>query len=195
MTDEIRREEQSEKPEEKSCFPVTKEVATGVLDEIAWDPWSVYYDEGALIGQINPLLNQLLNEAEGIEEWHVSSLREGALWAHRILRKQAEERGVELPTVSEDTCTAYIQDIEDIHQTLKERLGKGGRVWFPEDWERQNLQLKELYDQEPNLGEVLNEMVKYRTERESFLYGVTLVYFPIKKTVDAERMGRKLGYS
>lgn len=175
----IMSESSTEKLKNTDCFPVTKEAVNRSLNSIAQNPHKAITEEFDIADQENPeilpiidVLNKalLINESDSIE---------GGMWVHKILRTQAIMRGRKLPIVSPEQFMSHVQDVT-------EELGDDEIVdkIIAEEF-------KKLSTQEPELGKGLEEIGRYRGNRESFYYGATHVYKLFRKASQVKQLKRQ----
>ncbi len=168
-------------PQQISFLPVTKEAAELALSEIAANPNRALMEEGTIIQTENPQLNQLLHLRIQAGVSNQNDYIEGALWTHRILRKQAEQGGGKLPVISSGLTDAYLVD-------NLERVESRPEISIDQDSKEQ---AEKLMTEEPELGNALAEITKYRPSRGDFDFGATDVYFVVKKALGSKIMGGK----
>ena len=162
-----------ETPQQTSFLPVTKEAAELALSEIAANPDRALMEEGTIIQTENPQLNQLLHLRIQAGVSNQNDYIEGALWTHRILRKQAEQGGGKLPVISSKLTDDYLVD------NLK-RLENKPEISIDQDSKEQ---AQRLTTEEPELGNALAEITKYKPSKGDFDFGAVDVYSVIKKAL------------
>jgi len=169
---------------EPSPLPVTKEAVERALKEIAQDPGKAMMEESNIIQLQNPEINLTLHNKLQSLPGEQRAYIEGALWTHRILRTQAELNGVNLPRIAPNVGEVYLRDcIDEIRST--------GVSQTVDDYNRK---LGErVIAEEPELGNAIQEITKYRPAKESIYGGVADVYFLIKRTLEAKELGKKFG--
>ena len=171
----------SEIPQDFDILPLTKESAEIALSEIAADPMKAVVEEGALIQANNPHLNLLLHTRIKVGIKNQFDFIEGALFTHKILRTQAERGGGKLPVISPDLQHTYLVDAVD-------RVSNRPSLSISQDWSEQIVSLR---TEEPELGKVLEEITRYRPNKEDFNFGATEVYFIIRKALISKRLGKE----
>jgi len=108
------KESHIEVQQETHFLPITEGIVTIVLADIAEDPERAIREEEKSIEGTNQTLMRALTRTM-IQQDHTSSAyTDGALFAHKLLRTQAEARGVSLPFVPTDTLDAHLRDVEEL---------------------------------------------------------------------------------
>lgn len=180
--------------QEASCLPVSREIVESVLSEMTGNPARALIEEEEILRTKNPNLMDALFKLLKIDEVRSDltsshyliggSLKEGALWAHRILRKQAELRGGQLPVISSELEYTHFVD-------LAERIKKSPETTVPQFVQTG---VGRLTLEEPELGKALAEMTRTGPNRDVFNFGAAEVYFIIKKAVEGKRLERIFGF-
>lgn len=164
-------------------FPISKESVDKTLANIAEDPDKAIVEEQTIIEKENPQLAHLLKSTASTLSSIPTVYLEGGLWTHKIIREQAGLRGGKLPTVSPNIAMGHLKD--NVQTTTV--MGKNVEDHF--------LKMKnEMEVNEPELARALLEMTKYRSNGKDFYEGAMNVYLPIKKTLDAQALEKKLGF-
>ncbi|MBI2196111.1 hypothetical protein HYU45_00685 [Candidatus Daviesbacteria bacterium] len=175
------------KPEaikESSPLPVSKEAAEQALREIAQDPLKALKEERDILQNQNPVLSQALDTRYRTSPIEQLPYSQGALFTYRILRRQAELNGINLPRVSSDATIIYVED------RIKEL--KSGNIDQTKAGYNRKL-VERVIAEEPELGNAIKEMTKYNPTKEIFYNGAADVYFLIKRTLEAKELGKRFG--
>jgi len=151
-----------EHPKELSCFPVTREATENALTEIAKNPGQEIMKEGSILQSEDTHLNQLiLSLQQALGGVSASDHIQGALWTYKILRLQAEARGVKLPKLTKELAHTYLID------RIQEAKGGKSRPIG----EAFSTQAERMQIEDPELSRALNEITKYKPRKEFFMGG------------------------
>jgi hypothetical protein len=162
----------------KNLFPVTRNAVDLALGEIALDACRAADNEGELIKDRNVYLNQLVRIRAQIIEELISDYREGVMWTHMIIRQQAELCGNSVPVLSHDTAKAYLHE-RTVQAVEKPQLTM---EYYQEGLDR-------IASRDLEFGRAVDEVTKYRTEKDGLIVGMVEVYLLLQRADSIRSMG------
>lgn len=182
MPEGIQNQEQVKQPE-KSILPVSREAVDEALAEISYAPQEALVEEQALMERQNPFLAGDINTFAGkLDKANYWDYLEGAHWTYRILRKQAEMCGRQLPQISHtQLSTLYRNHIQRSNE--EEQNKRKEPVLLSEKF-------KKIAGQDREFLRAMGEFTKYSVAPLAFYLGVTDVYKPIKDALNIAELTR-----
>lgn len=172
---------------EKLILPVSKESVDAALLEIAQDPKKALADEGVIMEKQNPLLfTELESFKEVAVRWgfYYSDYVRGAYWTHKILRKQAEMCGRQLPTISLDLLDSFSRDSTQ-HNIEQEEKKKPTAI---------QEELQQTTAQDYEFTRAIEELIKYKSSSSAFCLGALDVYGPMRNALQSEELNKTLKF-
>ena len=158
-----------DKPEIKkdpSLFPVSVEAISQALTEIEMNPGVAMIEEGEFLRLQNPTLNRALMINYQTNAYGDRSYIEGALWGHRIIRSQSKVNGTALPKLTEEAAKAQIDE------TIA-KVKKMGRLTIADYY---LMEATEIKKRDPEYGQTIRNLTKYRPEGWKMVGGLVDVY-------------------
>lgn len=163
-------------------FALSKTAVDTAMQSIRENAVTAVTKEGIILHNQNvDLESHLLTLSEGLknDSYKYITLTEGALYTHRILRVNAEQKGQKLPKISQQQLQAMQGD--RVHRM---RFGRSLQDDLIDGWERGK-------EQNALLSGAIAEMAEYRSDKNWFYAGAGQVIEVFQKHQEIEIFKRQ----
>jgi hypothetical protein len=160
-----------------SFSPVTIDIAQKVLDELSQDSDATVLYELKIIDKNPPFAHFLMSKSIPlVSQYHSRLFVIGAAVAHRILRLTAAKKDEILPEVTDSLVIDFLDD--QLLGITNPYLEPSDRIEMKEIFDLEKLS---LFEDEPNLANVLQEITKNLPENVGVWGGASDVYNILKR--------------